>query len=160
MKGRDTEGLRSRIVNGIGITLVVVAYVGAVWNMIRTKREEEWTDKKVIRICHWQLESGFREGIDHAIKEFEKRFPDVKVVQLPIYERAYKQFVRTQLIGGTAPDLIERGDDVCESAVPRYYYPLTKYLYEPNEFNAGTELAETPWISTFRDGLSSALRPG
>jgi len=160
MTPREEGMLRSRIVSGIGIALVAVAYAGAIWNMLRTTHEEQWTDRKVIRICHWQLESGFREGIDCAIREFEKRFPDTKVVQLPIYERAYKQFIQTQLIGGTAPDLIERGMDVDDNVVPRYYYPLTDELFRPNAFNEGTDLAGEPWITTFKDALASLIQPG
>ncbi len=160
MRPRDEQGVRSGIVSFIGLTLVVAAYAGAIWNMVRTKTREEWTERKVIRVCHWQLESGFREGIDYAIREFEKRYPDVHVIQLPIYFRAYKQFVQTQLIGGTAPDIIQRGLDVSTTAVPRYYYSLTRPLFEPNEFNAGTDLAETPWIYTYKDALASSIQPG
>ena len=150
---KEKESKQSKIINYIGLGLVAIAYIGAVLNMLKVKREEEWSGKKVIRICHWQLEGGFREGINYVIDEFEKLHPDCKVVQLPMYDRAYAQFINTQLIGGTAPDIIELGFFAVEKSLGRYFYPLSEYVFEVNEFNADNEYAQTPWINTFKDGL-------
>lgn len=156
----NEESKPSGIINAIGIALIVISYTGALLNMLNTKRIEAFGDKKVVRICHWQLESGFREGLDYAIKEFEKLNPDVKIIQLPIYQRAFTQFVRTQLIGGTAPDLIEidlLGSASAMKMAGRYFYPLTREVYKPNEYNADNDFKDVPWLYTFKDGLQGAV---
>ena len=62
-------------------------------------------DTKVITFAHWQLEDGFREGFDAAIKIYEKEKAEqgvkVKVRQVAVPVRGYAQWYLTQLIGGT-----------------------------------------------------------
>ncbi len=138
----------------VALSLVGLAYLLAVVNMVQTRREQDWGDRKVIRMTHWQLESGFREGMERMIQKFEAQNPDVKIIQNPIYEKAYAQFVNTNLVGGTAPDLIEMGMFDVGATLGRYFLPLTRYVHQPNEFNAGNKFKDTPWIYTFVDGLA------
>ena len=143
-------------INYIGLALLIVSYLGAVYNTLSTKLERSGTDKKVIIISHWQLEKGFREAFDWVIAEYEKLHPDVKVIQLPIYAQAYRQFMNTQLIGGTAPDIIEVGQGIDKrkgNTNARFFYPLSPYLSDANPYNEGTDLEGTPWIETFKHGL-------
>ena len=139
----------------VALLLVGLAYLGAVWKMVETRSHQDWSGRKVIRITHWQLESGFREGMERMIKKFEAENPDVKIIQNPIYEKAYAQYVNTNLVGGTAPDLIEMGMFDVRAALGRYFLPLTRDVHQPNEFNAGNDLKDTPWIYTFMDGLAN-----
>ena len=140
----------------LGIALVAVSYAAALINVLRTEKEQTWTDKKVIRLCHWQLETGFREAFNWAIAEYEKIHPDVKIIQLPISGQVYKQFLITQLVGGTAPDIIEigqLGDATDQSKVARYFYGLSEYVSQPNLYNADNEMKDVPWIHTFKHEL-------
>jgi raffinose/stachyose/melibiose transport system substrate-binding protein len=140
----------------IGVGLIVVSYAAALVNVFRIEKEQTWTDKKVIRLCHWQLETGFRESFNWVIKEYEKIHPDVKVIQLPIAAPVYKQFLVTQLVGGTAPDIIEvgqLGDATDQSKVSRYFYGLAEYLTQPNPYNANNEMKDVPWVHTFKHEL-------
>ncbi|MBD3344484.1 MAG: extracellular solute-binding protein [Chitinivibrionales bacterium] len=145
----------SRVINGVGLFVIAVAYVSAIYNTFTVKREMEWGGKKIIRISHWQLEAGFREAFDWVIKEYEKIHPDYKVIQLAINDRTYKQFMTTQLIGGTAPDLIQLGrfKGSGENVNARFFYPLSEEVFKPNPYNADNELKEMPWIYTFKHGL-------
>ena len=62
---------------------------------------------------------------------------------MPVSERGYGQFINTSLIGGTAPDIIERGfSDVATSPsyVARFFTPLRSYILDPNRYNRGTAL--------------------
>lgn len=138
-----------------GLGLVVLAYLGAIGNTLHHEQEVVFADRKVITITHWQLEAGFREALDQMIVKFEQQHPDLKVVQNAIAGVAYRQWLQTNLIGGTAPDLIQFGRMVDEGAVGRYCLPLSSSVYEVNEYNAGNEFRDTPWIQTFTDGLKS-----
>lgn len=143
----------------IGLGLVVLAYISAIMNTFTLEKETTLSGKKVLMISHWQLELGFREGIDWMIAEYEKRNPDVKIIQNAISGRVYRPFLQTNLVGGTAPDLVEFGRLVDDSAVGRYFVPLSQYIYEPNEYNRDNEFRDTPWIYTFKDGLQSCWSP-
>lgn len=146
--------------NYIGLGILVICYLGALWNVYKIKKDEIIDNKKVIRICHWQLELGYRGAMQTLIDKFEQKYPDVKVVQLPISEKTYGQWVTTQLIGRTAPDIIEMGMFNVKEALPRYFIPLTDILRKPNPFNADNpELKNLPWMDTFNDGLQSSYVP-
>jgi len=108
-------------------------------------------DKKLIRLVHWQLEGGYVDGMNKAMRDYEKLHPDVVVQQIDIHERAYTQWVQTQLIGRTAPDLIELrfGGNL----LVRYFVPITDMADRPNPYNNGTELEGLPWRETYLDGM-------
>ena len=146
--------------NYLGFAILAACYCGALWNVYTVKKDEVLEGKKVIRLCHWQLELGYQKAMQALIDKFEKKYPDVKIVQIPVSERSYGQFVTTQLIGRTAPDLIEMGFFNVKEGTPRYFTPLTEILRKPNPFNADNpKLAKTPWMDTFSDGLQSCYVP-
>lgn len=152
----------SNLMNYIGVGILLVAYLIAVANTLRIRSEEMDTSVPVIRICHWQLELGVRDAIDTLARDYEKQFYErtgkrVRVIQNPIPERAYRQYVTTQCIGGTAPDLIQYGMQLDMRFMNRYFVPLSEIVNQPNPYNEGTELEGVPWVDTFNDGLNSAL---
>lgn len=148
-----------------GLLILLAAAVAAYAQIIRSHRAHERSDVVTIRICHWQLEPGFRETLAGVIEDYQRLYEartghPVRLVQLPINGRAYQQFVNCGLIGGVAPDIIEmgRGDTVTRpSYVGRLFEPLGAELAQPNPYNEGTDLSSTPWRSTFVDGLQSAF---
>jgi len=114
------------------------------------------SEKIVIRIGHWQLEGGVRDGINELAREYEKLHPNVRIVQEAIPESTWKQWVSTQLMGGTAPDLLEIGNmesNLVTTFYLRYFLPLTEYVGKPNPYNKGTNLEGVPLIKTFKDGM-------
>jgi len=153
MSGDDHPG--RPWLNWLGLGLVALSYVGAIWNTFRHEQEVTFTDKKVLTLTHWQLEAGFREAMDQMIVKFEQQHPDIKVIQNAISGHVYRQWLQTNLVGGTAPDIIQFGRLVDEGAVGRYCIPLSQYVFEVNEYNANNEFKDTPWIHTFTDGLKS-----
>lgn len=149
---------------GVSIILLAMAYavIRVAWNQITY----EAPDVTTIRICHWQLESGFRDALQNLIDDYEKSYRErtgrkIRVLQLPVSERAYTQFVNTSLVGGTAPDIVERGFAKTASDptyLARFFIPLGKYVEEPNPYNKGTRLEGLPWRETFFDGMESAYQ--
>ena len=147
-------------VNYIGLLILVICYIGALWNVFQVKKDELIFGKKVIRIAHWQLELGVVDALDKMAKMYEKENPDVKIIQLPVPEKAYAQWTVTQLIGRTAPDLIELGMFDVKSYLGRFFVPITAEVCAPNPYNADNpELKDVPWKETFTDGLQNCYYP-
>ncbi|HBC86635.1 MAG TPA: hypothetical protein DCZ94_06755 [Lentisphaeria bacterium] len=153
--------MESRIsfVNYIGLAILLVCYVGALWNVYKIKEDELILKKKVIRLCHWQLELGIKDALEEMIGRYEKTHPDIKIIQIPVTERAYAQWVTTQLIGRTAPDLVELGFFDVKLYLGRYFQPITDELRQPNPYNKDNDFKDTPWMDTFTDGLQNSYIP-
>lgn len=116
--------------------------------------------RHVVRFVHWQLDPGIRTTMDLLANEYMRRRPDVRIEQIAIPTRIYASWVRTQLVGGTAPDLIQLGIPNSEELWATYFEPLTAAVAMPNPYNEGTVLAGIPWRDTFIDGLNSfSYRP-
>ncbi len=129
-------------------------------------------DKTVIRFAHWQLEGDTVRAVDWAIGEYEKINPDVRVLQIPIPERAYQQWLRVRLIGRTAPDLIEMNMVRWQNIIVKYFSPVSEYIDQPNPYNAGEfaqkrdenlvypdempELAGMAWRKTYIDNMKGS----
>ncbi|EIQ01462.1 ABC-type sugar transport system, periplasmic component [Opitutaceae bacterium TAV1] len=147
---------RTRITNLIGLLLLAGCFLFALVRVMSRSRDERADGREVIRFAHWQLESGLRTAFDALAREYEKLHPEVRVEQLAIPERTYTQWLQTQLIGGTATDLIELGKmprNAEDEMLSRFFLPLTDYVEQPNPWNAGTDLEAVPWRETFVDGL-------
>jgi raffinose/stachyose/melibiose transport system substrate-binding protein len=148
---------KSRFRNYLGLAILVAALGwSAVHVAILSFGPQSDTalvaSKTVVRFAHWQLEGRCVDALNEACREYEKLHPGVSVEQIPIPERAYEQWVRTQLIGRTAPDLIEMrwGGDI----ISRYFVPMTDRVEQPNPYNADDpDLAGQPWRETYIDNM-------
>lgn len=167
--------------NGVGLALLAVCYVAALANVLRIRKTEQEHD--VIRLVHWQLELGVREGVDDMIRQFEaykaEQGRPVKIIQIPMPERTYQQYVVTRLIGANAPDMIQIGK-FNEEYLGRYFLPLSEVLQQPNPWitreyqelaameNRSEEeehflevcrdLKDRSWMDTFNDGLRTMFK--
>ncbi|MEK6796763.1 MAG: extracellular solute-binding protein [Spirochaetota bacterium] len=112
---------------------------------------------------HWQLEPGVRDGVAYFAQEYKKLYPNVRIVQNAVPESTYGQWFITQMLGGTAPDLIE-----CALGVPypllvsyylRYFTPMTDYILRPNPYNRNNEFNGIPLRETTKDGLKNCYIP-
>lgn len=150
---------RERILNIIGIGLLVFCFAVALYRVFTREMEQRDPDRIVISFAHWQLESGIREAFDAIAQNYMEEFPHVTIRQIPIPERVYPTWLTVQLVGQQAPDLIQLGvgKGLTEDRLARYFVPLTEYVQQPNPFNVGTDLEELPWQETFIDGLQSEL---
>lgn len=135
--------------------LCAAGYAAAVW-WVFTRSTPLITARPVtIRVAHWQIEKGPPDGFAAVIRRYEELNPRVKVEQVTVPSPVYRQWLRTNLTGGTATDIMEFGYWLGGmSDVPvRYFEPLTRVMNEPNPYNRGTALAPVPWRLTFTDGL-------
>jgi len=147
-----------RIGNVLAVAFLGVCFLFASARMIRSawRPAPETGEKEVtLRFAHWQLEDGVREALDEIAAAYMEANPGVSVRQVAIPEKIFRNWLVTQLVGGTAPDLIELGKGLTDEMRARYFYPITEMANRPNPHNAGTDLEDVPLRETYFDGLDS-----
>ena len=121
----------------------------------------------VLRVGHWQLEAGVRDafgvlGAEFAkLPEVQREFGRVEIRQEAIPEDIYGQWLTSQMLGRTSPDLVEIGklpEPVLLAFQSRYFLPLNDVAAAANPFNVGTALEGVPLKETFPDGMHAGYR--
>ena len=154
-----------KILNALGLAALLLCFAASTWRVVLRPARQRASGQVELRLAHWQLESSAREAFAGVMRDYEQLHPGVRVVQDAIPVSVFPEWATTQLVGGTAPDLVQIGinssgvDSAPDERLVRYYVPLTSALAVPNPYNAGTDLAATPWRETFVDGLHSAYNP-
>jgi raffinose/stachyose/melibiose transport system substrate-binding protein len=152
--------MMQRALNFIGFLLLALCFLIALGRIAyRAAFQQAARDRDIveIRMAHWQLESGVREAFDALAKEYTKKNPKVRIVQIPIPEKIYPNWLLTQLIGGTAPDIIEIGKGTNTERLARFFVPLSEIAEAPNPHNQGTELEGVKLRDTFFDGMQGGF---
>jgi ABC-type glycerol-3-phosphate transport system substrate-binding protein len=93
-----------------------------------------------------------REAFAEAAKAYEAQNPNVRVELIAVPIRSWPAWLRTQLTGETAPDVLGLLG-VSEEMLLRFFEPLGAALDEPNPHNRGTPLDGLAWRETFVGGL-------
>jgi raffinose/stachyose/melibiose transport system substrate-binding protein len=143
-----------KILNGVGLILLATCFLYATGRILFRTAEEADPDTRILRFAHWQLEAGIREAFDALARDYEALHPGVEIRQVTIPETIWRNWTTTQLVGGTAPDLIQIGR-ITTSQISRFFRPITEYVDQPNPYNVGTELEGVPWRNTYRDNLET-----
>ncbi len=163
--------------NWIGLALIIGTFGYSAVRFTRislglAREEDPESGNRVIRVLHWQLEPGYREGMELAIQAYNQlphvKASNVEVRQLAVTERVYAQFINVHLISGTAPDIVARGMSSLigtGASIARFFTPISEFVDQPNPYNApeylpdGLDpelarfLANAPWNETFTDGM-------
>jgi len=137
---------------------IVVIFAWSAFAINRYRSSLAPADAIVLRIGHWQLEASVREALETMAEDYRQLHPNVFIVQDAIPEMVYGQWTTTQLMGGTAPDLLQIGLGVLPRHLwlqyyNRYCHSMTATANEPNPYNDGTELEGAPLRSTIKDGM-------
>ena len=140
----------------VAFTCLALAYGASAWWLL-TRGGLVDGERTKIRIAHWQIEYGPPDGLAAVIKRYEELRPDIEVEQVLVPGRIYRQWLRTNLVGGTGADLIEYGFFLpgMKDVPVRYFEPITALMEQPNPYNRGTPLEGVPWRDTFIDGMTS-----
>ena len=139
----------------IALVFLLLAYAGSA-GWLLTRGGGMLDDGRTrISIAHWQIEYGPPDGLAAVIKRYHELRPDIEVEQVLVPGRIYRQWLRTNLVGGTGADLIEYGSFMqgMRDVPARYFEPITGLMNEPNPYNRGTPLEDVTWRNTFHDGL-------
>ncbi|MBE2204928.1 MAG: carbohydrate ABC transporter substrate-binding protein [Chthoniobacterales bacterium] len=154
--------LLAKITSKLPWLAIAAVFLWSVFSIVSRKKSEPSPEETVIRLAHWQLEPGVREGFSEIAAEYEKLHPGVRIIQQAIPESTYGQWLSTQLMGGTAPDIVEVGMVDYSLLVvfySRYLLPLSPYITRPNPYNAGTEWENAPLYRTFKNGMIHSFIP-
>ena len=137
------------------LALFLVSYAAALWWVFTRSAPLLSARPVTIRFAHWQIEKGPPDGFDAVIRRYEELNSRVKVEQVLVPGPVYRQWVRTNLTGGMATDLIEFAYWLqgMNDVPVRYFEPLTRVMNEPNPYDRGTPMEKVPWRLTFADGL-------
>lgn len=144
------------------LLLIAVTFVWSAVSIATYRVREDNPDTILLRIGHWQLEASVREAIDRMAAEYRAKVnPKVRIIQDAIPESVYPQWIGTQLMGGTAPDMLQVGlnyvpQNIWLSYYNRYFLPLGKFVERPNPHNRGTPLEAVPLRKTYKDGMRSS----
>ena len=139
----------------LGIAVVVAVYAAAVLWVFLRKGADLTDDRVTIRLTHWQIESNIPQAIQAQLDRYEELNPGIRVEQNEVPGRVYQLWLRANLTGGVATDIVEFGTWLpgMKDIIPRYFQPVTRYVDLPNPYNVGTPLEGIPWRKTFRDGM-------
>jgi len=153
----------SEVTRNAGLVFAGIAYFISICFVLFRSGGGNVLDPSVhhLTIGHWQLEDGYREGLDAVIAEYEKMKAEegikVKITQSTIPYRAYPQWFRTQTVAGDPADIIEAAGP---SSHYRYFVPLSEYVTKPNPYNVGTPAEGIPWCDTFMDNMHGGFMRG
>jgi len=145
----------------VGIAIAAVFYLASVGYVLFMGGAKDVLDPELetITFSHWQLEDGYREGVQEAIRRFEelkaRQGRKVKVIQTTVPWRGYPQWFLTQLIGGEPADVMELIGN--SQLYQKYFVPLSPYIDKPNPFNKGTPLEGLAWRDTYIDNMEGSL---
>ena len=147
----------------IGYIVVILIFLTALFYTLFLSRGAVigTSDVRKLTVAHWQLEDGFREGMDAVIKQFEKLKAKegvrVKIYQSTVPWRGYSQWQTTQLIGGNPVDIMEMQWNWDLNY--QYFTSVLPYIGKPNKYNKGTILEGMPWKDSMADGMRSGINP-
>ncbi|RKX33006.1 MAG: hypothetical protein DRP71_11230 [Verrucomicrobia bacterium] len=139
-----------------GLILLFVSYGISLVHVIRIRRnmgDIGVDDRIVIRLAHFLSEENVQSAFSKLAKDYEELHPDTRIVVQSVPQRAYQQWLNTQQIGGTTPDLFQlqaRGDWTMAS---KFQEVLTSQVGQVNPYNVGTDLEGVPWRDTYTDGM-------
>lgn len=148
---------RERFVPLVGFTLLALCFAFALVRVFKRERADADPDAIVIRVAHWQLESGLRDALDELSRQYEALHPGVRVEQVAVPNRTYAQWVKTRLVGQNATDIIQLPRVLDDETLSRFFLPVTAEVEKPNPYNRNTELADVAWRETFVDGLAGTF---
>lgn len=149
--------LKNRMAVIILVIMLTASSAWVAWNTLFRHRTDE-QNTVVIRIAHKITDKNVQKAFRVIADEYEALNPGVKIEPLLIAEKAYQQWITTQCIGGTVPDIVQMGGfytQTWQSLASRYMIPLSAYVNRPNPYNARTELEGVDWRQTYLDNMKS-----
>ena len=137
---------------------IIAVYILSMMHVARislVEGESKTEGTRIVRIAHSLNDERIHKAFQKLADEYKAIHPevDIKIQSIPL--RAYEQWVTTQLMGGTAPDLIQilKTSQNWAILAQQYLESLTPHVINENPYNSGTDLEEVSWRSTYIDGM-------
>ncbi len=140
------------------LVVVAIVFLCAFFSVMSYREKEAPPGTIVLRFGHWQLETGVRDALNEMAREYQKLHPNVRIVQDAVPDTIYGQWLSTQFMGNTAPDIVQVGKLPAQQMLTyynRYCLPLSEYVNRPNPYNNGNEFENTSLRQTYKDGMRS-----
>lgn len=151
----------------VGALLLAAVFIGSIIKVVLTARRQHDDEVPTLRVSHWLLETGYRESLEEVgrqwVEENARQGRKVRFEQLVVPTKVYAAWMRTNLVGRMAPDLVyvKRENGATDEVMGRYFESLSEEAARPNPYNADTPLAGVRWSDTFIDGLAiTGTSPG
>lgn len=133
-------------------------YIASLFHIARVDSNDgRSADKIVLRLVHVVTDRSVQQALGGLAQEYEKVHPDIRVDIQTIPLRAYEQWLTTQLMGGTAPDLVQiLGGGGHWTTLSQYYMePLTDYVNGSNYYNGSNGGDARSWRESFVDQMEA-----
>lgn len=151
-----SESRRSSWLNRMGLGMLGLVFVYSAWRVLPISTgasSETGGGETLLRFAHVTIHAGIIRSYDEAIADYEALHPGVRIEQVPVPLKLWASWLRTQVIGGTVPDLADMDRGQSDEFLGRYFLPLDDWTARANPYNHGTPLDGLPWRETFVDGL-------
>ena len=136
----------------LGLYLISVFHVGR--HDLREKGIGS-TVSRVVRVAHNLSEENVNRAFRELAARYQELHPEVAVHIQSIPLRAYEQWVTTQLMGDTAPDLILLLDrsGTWSNLAQEHLVALSPHVLAPNPYNRDNPHKGTRWRETIVDNM-------
>ena len=160
----DRKSFIERAWSALAVVVLVGAYTAsAVWVARHSVQgiSEQQSDKIVLRLAHSIADRRIQAAFEQMARDYEAENPGVHVDIQAIPRKAYQQWVTTQCLGKTVPDIVQAESkwDLWSSLAARYMVPLSSQVNRPNPYNRAGELAGVPWRLTYVDRMQGGYWP-
>lgn len=148
-----------RRLRGFGFALLGLTFIAAAIRQWQASRggAAPANGAIVLRVAHSYNDPAVDEAFADLCAAYTRLHPNVVVKVQAVPLQVYRQWSRTQLVGGEPPDILQplaRGG-AWEQLATQYLVPLTGEVQAPNPYNRGTALEHTPWRETFNDDMEN-----
>ncbi len=150
-----TEARRNNWAIFMAGTLAIGVFWLVGWLVGRSPATE--SDERItLRFAHDHLYQPVVLAYQHVIEEYEKLHPNIHVVQVGVPHRVWRMWLKTQLVGGKAGDILATtgSTTLSDEDMARFILPLTDWVMKPNPYNRGTPLEGVAWKDTFVDFMA------
>jgi len=165
----DEEAMHTRerpfsLTNGIALIILMTAYGISLFHIARQQSKEmspEEGEGTLIRIVHNIKDTRVESAFAELARLYEEKNPG-KIVRIQaIPERAYDQWITTQFLGGTAPDIVQTMDRFgrWSTLAQEHLVSLSGVINEPNPYNGGTPMEGVSLRDTYIDGMEGGYFP-
>lgn len=150
--------------NGIALLILIAAYGFSLFQVARQSqdsRDQPEAGITTVRVVHNLKDRRVEAAFHELARRYEALNPGRRIRIQAIPERAYDQWITTQFLGGTAPDIVQTMQRFgrWSTLAQEHLTSLSGVTNEPNPYNDGTEFEGVSLRDTYIDGMEGGYFP-